>query len=267
MNDKQKIIGKLLVYIGLILLALFIYFKFVSLQNNSANTVSKLQKEILSKDSTIKLTDGKYSKLVDNFKTVSELKNQVQTENKVLYDSIKKRNEKLLSMTSSFEQFKNKKGTFTKLIPTTTDSDTTFTFSSFYPKQENYMAKFTGNINTKTKTVGEIWEFQKMKLGLILTQKDDGLWDYYVDAPDYAIISNVKVNSLPAKDYLPNEDKIKIFGLWAGLGLRTDVSNLGTINNKNLVLKAGVSIKDKFVLIGDASTDKTIGLGFMVKFK
>jgi len=31
-------------------------------------------------------------------------------------------------------------------------------------------------------------------------------------------------------------------------------------------LKAGVSFKDKFILIGDAATDKTVGLGAVFKF-
>ncbi len=261
LSEDMKRILRGLLFVAVILFAGYFIFKYFALRNETTKTITMLQQEIIAKDTTIFLIKGKYSKLVNTFATTLQLKNQAEANYKILSDTIKKRNEKILSITSADIKFNDKHGTTTALIPQT-KGDTTFTFTSYYPDKIKYLAKFTGNVNTNTKTVGENWDFQKFQLGLILTQRKDGLWDYYIDAPEYAVVSNVKINSLPPTTYAPAAAN-KIFGLYGGFGIRTGINNLGGTNH--LVIKGGVSFKDKFILTGDAATDKTVGLGFLIK--
>ncbi len=262
LGEETKRYLRGITYAVIILIAGYFIFRYYSLKVESTQTINLLQQEIIKRDTTIQIVKGKYSKLVNTFATAKQLQKQVEANNKLLADTIKARNEKILSITTANIKFADKKGTVTSLIPLN-NGDTTFTFSSYYPNKDKYMAKFTGDVNIKSKKVGETWEFQKFPLGIILTQRKDGLWDYYVDAPEYAEVSNIKINSLPPTEY--SKPKVPVFGLWGGLGVRSNVNRLGSMNNKDIVIKGGVSVKNKFILTGDVATDKTVGLGFLIK--
>lgn len=258
-NTQKTIRG--IVYVVIMLAAGFFIFKYFALKRETTSQITLLQNEIIQKDTTIKIYQGKYSKLVNDLNSANQLKTEAQKNYKLIYDTLTKRNEQILSITSANIKFISKTGT-TDIKPTTKKDS--FYFVSYYPNPTNYMARFTGNLNMETMKITENWDFQKFKLGLILTQRKDGLWDYYVDAPEYAEVSNVTVNSLPPTAYNPVTNKL--FGLWGGLGLRTSINNFGSINNKNLVFKGGLSIKNNTIFMGDVSTDKTVGIGFLVKF-
>lgn len=226
--------------------------------NNKEKENIILKKEIISKDKLVKIGEGKYSKLVNYYNSNSDLLNQLKKENKLLYDTIKARGEKPLSNTGFSIGFKPK-DTITEI---SVISDTVFKFSSYYPKEENYFIKYDGNVNTKTKLIKENWSFNKMKISVVLTEKENGLWDTYIDAPEFANISDVKINSLPPKEFTPKTDRPKTFGLYGGGGIRTNLDNIGS---KSLVLKGGLSVKDKIIITGDFGTDKTVGAGILIK--
>ncbi len=219
-----------------------------------------LKKEVLAKDTLQKLADGKYSKLVNTFNSTNDLNKILKTELSVIYDSIKNRKEKVLSINQNNITFKPKTNTVIVYV----NKDSTYSFTSFYPQKDKYFIKYNGTLDTKSKTVTDDWSFTNFNLNVVMTQRKDGLWDSYLDGPEFLKVNSIKVNSLPAKDYIPTAEKQKLFVLYGGLGIRgnTDLN----VNNKDLLIKGALTIKNKYMIQADYGTDKKVGVGVLVNF-
>lgn len=257
LQTYYKYIIILLVIIG----GIFLYIKYTVNLDEAKKQNIILQKELIAKDTLQLLADGKYAKLINNFKSQSDLNKQLSDSNKLLSDTIKARNERILLISKSNITFKNQKGTVTPIIENTKDS--TYTFSSYYPNQPDYFIKYDGLLNLKNKTVTDAWTFGNLDLNIIVTERKDGLWDSYIDGPKFLKVKSTQVNSLPVSQIVPKIDQPKTFVLYGGLGLRgnTDMN----VSNKDLLIKGGLTIKNNFLIESDFGTDKKVGLGLMFK--
>ena len=259
----QKIltfINKYKVYVIVLIVGIGIAIFFINYgisYNNLKNQNTLLQKEIIAKDSLIKLGAGKASKLDNTFATPGQLSDLQKAQDKALFDTINKRNERILSLSNLVLSLQNKK----EVTPVVLNPDS---FTSYYPKKDSAFIQYDGNLNTKTKVLSDSWKFNPLKVNVTLTERKDGLWDTYLDAPSFINVNSIKVNSLPAEKYIPKAEQPKLFVLYGGLGVRGNPDPL--ITNKALLLKGALSIKDKVLIEGDYGTDNKIGLGILVKF-
>lgn len=246
-----------IVVIGVIaFFALKIYSSFNKV--NEENTL--LKKEILAKDTLDQIAPGKASKLDNTFATAGDLNTQQKTQDASLLDTIKKRNETILSLSNIVLSMQNQK----QITPVIENKDSTYSFTSYYPKKDSAFIQYDGNLNTKTKQLNDTWSFNPLKVNVTLTQRKDGLWDTYLDAPTFVKIDSIKVNSLPPAKYVPTAQQQKLFVLYGGLGVRGNTNS--DMTNKSLLLKGAVSIKDKVLIEADYGTDNKVGAGVLVKF-
>lgn len=215
-----------------------------------------LEKELIKSDTLKKVAEGKYAKLVNTYSNKQELEDELKEKNNTILQLIKKNKERVLSKTDVHLTFKNKKDT-SSIVKT---SDSTFNFKSYYPNKDSSFINYIGNVNIHDKIVNGEWVFSELKINLILTQRQDGLWNNYFDGPSFIKLNNMTINSLPAKKYIiPVKDKL--FNIYGGLGYRTN------FDKSNIILKGGIGIKNKVIFEADAGTDKTIGGGILIKLK
>lgn len=240
-----------------------IYFFFIK-PNMALNELKKqneiLKKEIIAKDTLQKLADGKYSKLVNTYNSASDLNKILRDSMKLVSDSISKRKERVLFVDQNNITFKNKTGKSVAVA----NSDSTYSFSSYYPDKTNFFIQHDGILNTKTKSVADAWKFSNVNLNVVVTERKDGLWDSYIDGPDFLKVNSVKVNSLPAEKYVPKSEQPKSLVFYGGLGLRGNPDVI--ITNKDLLIKGAITYKDKYMIQADYGTDKKVGLGVLVSF-
>ncbi len=105
------------------------------------------------------------------------------------------------------------------------------------------------------------WNFNKLKFSVILTEQKNGMWATRIDGPDYLKVDSIKVNALP-KDKIADVNSKKFYFL-AGAGYKTliDFKTFGAIS-----IYGGVEIKQKNIILFDASTNSYIGVSFIRKF-
>jgi len=219
-----------------------------------------LKKELISRDTLLKISEGKYRKMVNYYSTKKELDKQVKDNSPEIYNHIKDNKERILSNTNIDFTFKPKQET--NII---SKKDSIYKFSSFYPARENSFVQYDGELNTNNNKLSEKWSFSNIKLNVVLTQKEDGLWNTYLDAPEFIKVSSLTVNSLPPKEYITKEDKVKAFNFYGGLGVRSDLAKLTSVN-KNLTLNGAITFKNKIMLQADFGTDKKVSTGILIKF-
>lgn len=223
--------------------------------------ITKMKKYIIESDVQKKIADGKYSKLVNTYANQKDLNNQLRKENQILYDTIKLKGERILSITNTEITFKGKISKGTPLVKV---SDSTFNFTSYYPEKKDYFIKYDGKVNTVSKTVDEKWSFTKFKLDIILTERKDGIWDSYIDAPKFVEVSNIKINSLPPIKYSsPQTRRVNPLNIYGGTGYITDLTKT---KGGEIYLQGGVGFKGKIIILGQVTTNKTAGVGLLYKF-
>lgn len=257
--DKYKtVLFSLILCVGvLVLFKIFTY-------NDIAAENSALKLEILKKDSLIQHGEGEYSKLVNYYSTKTILNNQVKESSPNLFNVIKDNKETILSNTSANLTFKPKSGTVV-IKDENIQKDSIFSFSSFYPSKEKAFIKYDASVNPSQKTVDEKWTFNELKINVILTEKENGLWNTYLDAPEYVTVNNITVNSLPPTAYSSQTIKNPLIKFYIGAGARSNTQNIKDYTKLTPTANAIMSIADKVLLEGNIGTDKQIGAALLIK--
>lgn len=217
--------------------------------------------EIIKKDSLKKVAEGKYSKLVNTYSNKKELTEIVKTSSPEIFGLIKKNNERILSNTSLNFSLKPKTDTTKTIL-----KDSVYTFTSFYPKKENAFIQLDGSLDTKTNKLSEKWKFNNINIDIVLTEKEDGLWNSYLNGPEYIKVNSMQVNSLPAKEYISKEDKIKSIIVYGGFGVRSKMNSISNLDGKDLTINGAVTIKNKVMIGVNLGTDKKVGTAVLFKF-
>ncbi len=225
------------------------------------NQLVKLQMELIQKDTLLKITEGKYRKVVNTYTSPKDLKEIVRKNSGEISKIIINNKEKVLSNTNVNLTFKGKMDTIF-----VTKKDSLYTFSSFYPKSPDPFIQFDGVLNTNNNKLTENWKFNDVKLNIVLTEKENGLWNTYLDAPEYVKVNSMTINSLPPKEYTPKAEKAKLFNLYGGLGVRSGINTLKNFKDKDITVNGAITIKNKVMVQLNYGTDNKIGTGFLVKF-
>ena len=200
---------------------------------------------------------GQYTKVVTLMDRQNDLKKLARAELGDAYDVIRDNKEKIISLQSIVATLRGKKDT-TFITVDSLDSSK-FSFSVFYPNEEEQFINYKGAINTRNKDLFGEWAFSKLKLSLTLTEEKDGTWRTRVIGPESFILDSLNVVSLPKEKINPP----KLFAPLLGMG---GYKHYGDSGGFSLGLSGGFNIKNKLIILGVARTDLSVGVSVLKQF-
>ncbi len=218
-----------------------------------------LRKEIIKKDSLEKINDSVYRKLVNDYETQKSLLDKTEKISKDLAKKIKdnKENIKIVVETGfTFKPQENKN----KAIEI---SDSIINIKSQYPLTNPFI-KYDANINLLNKNIIEKWDFNEIPLNLIITEKQNGLWESYIVGNENMIVKKLTVNTLPL--VTKPKEKENFINYYGGLGV------IKIKDKTDITLNAGLTIGKKVMVTGlivpleIGSKNNLVGGGILYKF-
>jgi hypothetical protein len=249
-----RIIGAFL--IGAIALLLF---KNCQIQKGADRDIDELKKSIIASDKLTKEADGRYAKLVDYYASEKDLMKELKESNEDLYKTIKKQDERLLSITSSIITLDSKivQG-FAQTDPVDTNR---LNLSLKYPDEKDPFVYWDGWVNKNTAAYKGTFSFGKLPIQIILTEDTRGLWKSRIVGPDWLKVDSLSIKSLPPTEYA--SVKPKTIQWLVGGNYIQSLNNTG----QGAGINFGLSIFDKHNLIIGANTLNQVSLGYMYKIK
>jgi uncharacterized membrane-anchored protein YhcB (DUF1043 family) len=242
-----------------IAIIIFMAWKIRITQNNAMDQTDDLKKSILVLDKLQKERDGQYSKLVNYYASEKQLLNQLKADNLSLYKSIKKQDERLLSISNAVITLDSKivKG-FGEIDKKDTNK---INFSLKYPDEKDPFIFWNGWVNKRTAAYEGNFSFGKLPISVVLTEESRGLWKSRIVGPEWLRVDSMNVNSLPPVEYAIEEPR-KIQWLVGGnysLSFNYAPNSVG--------LNVGVNLYDSHSLIFGATTLNQVSLGYLFKIK
>lgn len=184
--SKLLEIGK---YIAIILLLAFLYSKL----NNKDNLLSDLERKMqIERDSLKEHYEGRYSKLIDDYNTEKSLNKDLKEHNKKLYDEIKDSNDRIVSLTKTVLKLKD--GTKVITLPEPIKEKDTLSF--YYPNKDSSFVTHTLMFEN-LKTIRSNWEFKPIKLDMVVTETEKGIFKVDIDTEKFIEVSSFEMKSLP----------------------------------------------------------------------
>lgn len=195
-----------LFFVGLIG-ALFLNKK--SDNKSELETIKTYKKRLLEKDSLRKIDSLNYERLVNDLYNERELKEDLRRENQELYETIEKEKRKVVSYTKIVGKLKNK----TSVIYLNPEEKL---FHDYYPDSKEWFIHYFGEF-CKDSIIGR-FEFQPLRLDLVITEREKGLFVANLNAPSWLTISSLDVKTLPIS-YEDSKTKVHNFNWLFGGGL------------------------------------------------
>lgn len=245
-----------------ILIAIIIFFSWKTNKVNqeAAEQADELKKTILALDTLVKESDGKYSKLVDNYYKEKDLRSELKSSNAALAKEIKNQNERLLSLTTAVISLEGKYDS--GRVERNPDDTSQIKLALKYPNDASPFIRWNGIIDSKSSRYEGQWSFGKLPIQIILTEESRGFWKNRIIGPEWFIIDSLQINSLPPEKYVPTAEK-KVQFLVGGDYMRSPTGNpWGAVG-----VGAGVSISNKHNLLFRANTNQELGVGYYYKIK
>jgi hypothetical protein len=246
--------------IGLILIIIFLSWKIDSLNDQNQDINEQIKRSIIMNDSLVKLSEGRYVKMVDYFNTEKDLKNELKESNEELYINIKKQGEKILSLNNIIMTLKNEINQgFGKI--NTKDSNK-IDLELKYPNEKESFINWKGSVDKKTNFYKGEWSFKKFPIQIVLTEEKRGIWKSYINTPTWLKIDSMYVNSLPPEEY-KNEEKRKVQFLLGG----GYIKSLSPMGYDGISVGGGINLFDKHHIIINTNTNKEINVNYYFKFQ
>ena len=155
------------------------------------NLLKDYKYELIKNDSTRKIAEGHYQRLVNDMNSYKELVNIISENNKDFLKYLKDNNKKPISyIETSFKP----KDTITNTI-ITKDKDGLSYFEDFYPSKQDYFIKYNGEI--RKDSLHSSWKFTPIKLDLVISEKTKGIYEADIKSKEWIDIKSLTVNSLP----------------------------------------------------------------------
>lgn len=247
---KDKVLYGLIIALILLLIGSTMYNR--NQQNKLYKKIEENNQTIINMDKTTKEKDGQYAKLVDYFTTEKQLNQQLREENKDLYKTIKKQDEKLLMINNTIISMKTKiEEGFGSISKTDTNI---IDLKLEYPSKDSSFISWSGYVNRKTAYYKGDWSFGKLPLKIIMTETDKGLWKSRMVGPEWLVVDSVQVNSLPLNKIEPKNK----YGLMLGGGY---INSLDPNILNAFSIGGGIKLKNHNFII-NLSTNQTIGFNY-----
>lgn len=241
----------------LILIIIFMSWKIYNVQATGQIQLDELKKSIIASDSLTKEANGQYAKLVDYYKNESDLLIDLKSNNKSLYQTIKKQDERLLSITSAVILLDRKVSAgFAKTDPLDTNK---LNFSLRYPTEKDPFVFWDGWINKNTSAYQGEFSFSKLPIKIILTEESRGTWKSRLVGPDWLKVDSLSILSIPPTEYSQSKPAT-IQWLVGGsyyYGLNSSTTGIG--------INLGLNIFDKHNIIVGANTLQQLSFGYAYK--
>jgi len=249
-----RIIGAILVSAIVMLL-----FKNCQIQKGADREIDELKKSIIASDKLTKEANGRYVKLVDYYASQGDLMKELKESNKDLYRTIKKQDERLLSITSSIITLDQKivEG-FAETDPVDTNR---LNLSLKYPDEKDPFVYWDGWVNKNTAAYKGTFSFGKLPIQIILTEDTRGLWKSRIVGPEWLKVDSLSIKSLPPEEYAQVKPK-NLQWLLGG----SYVYNMNT-NGQGVGINFGLNLFDKHNLVLGANTLNQVSIGYTYKIK
>ena len=230
------------------------------IQRTSHDQNEELKKSIIAADSLVKEADGRYAKLVNYYNTERDLKRELQKSNEELYQTIKKQDERLLSLSNAVITLKSAiDDGIGKFNPNDTNQ---IQLALRYPSQKDPFIKWDGFVDRQTARYLGTWNFDKLPIQIVLTEEKRGLWKHRIVGPEWFVVDSLSINSLPPDQYTPTVEKKVQFMLGGSYYRSLTNPTWGSVG-----VGFGVSIFDRHNVILGANTNQEVGLNYYYKFK
>jgi len=243
----------------LIIIIALLLFKNCQLQRDTDREINDLKKSIIASDKLTKEANGRYAKLVDYYATQGDLMKDLKESNKDLYKTIKKQDERLLSITNSIITLDRKvvQG-FAQTDPVDTNK---LNLSLKYPDEKDPFVFWDGWVNKNTAAYKGTFSFGKLPIQVILTEESRGLWKSRIVGPEWLKVDSLSIKSIPPEEYAVVKPK-NLQWLIGG----SYVYNM-TNSSQGVGVNFGVNLFDKHNVILGANTLNQVSLGYMYKIK
>lgn len=251
-ETKQKAL-----MIGIMLALLFAMIMLVK-KCNAEQQLSLVESALYEQQNQYKLTEDSYAKRIEEFNTERKLIKNILASNAELSDVVAKsqsQNNKILAHVGIIATFVDRPSEPAPMLPI--DSIGNYKFDAYYPDKKNSFIHYTGITDLKSKQILGNWSFNKLKLNVVMTERQRGTWDAVIQGPDYFVVDSILVSSLPLEKFT---DKYKL-GFVAGGG----ISSSYDIKKFGLNVGAGLNWKAHTILL-NASTMQQLSLSYYYKF-
>jgi hypothetical protein len=226
-------------------------------QNQKDN--DEYKKYIISKDSLLKESDGRYSKLVDYYNTEKDLKNELKKSNEELYKVIRKQGERILSLTNVVVSLEGKINEGTGYIDKTDTNK--INLSLRYPEEKNPFITWNGSVDRTTAFYKGEWVFGKLPLQIVLTEEKRGLWKTRFIGPDWFKVDSLTINSLPPEQYTPKENLLN-FLIGGGY-----IKSLDPTRSDGISVGTGLDFKNTHKIVLNTNTNKEVNINYYYTIK
>ena len=171
--------------------------------------VDELKQEYAESDSLKKVAEGMYSAAILEVESSKDLEKILRKENDSLLKEVKKKDQKIWSLTTIISTFKPEKDTIVlikdSLIPCK------YSFNAYYPDKASWFINYSGKIQSDS--LFGSWEFSKLKLALATTETSAGIYKVWLSGPSWLEVESMEIKTVPPKPY-----KEPFFRLWGGIG-------------------------------------------------
>jgi hypothetical protein len=243
----------------LLIIILIMMVRMCNIQKDAINETTALKKSIIASDKLTKEAEGQYAKLVDYYKTERDLINDIKENNIELYKTIKKQDERLLSITNAVITLDTKvvQG-FAQVDPVDTNN---LNLSLKYPDEKEPFIFWDGFVNKNTAAYRGTFSFGKLPIKVILTEESRGLWKSRIVGPEWLKVDSMSILSIAPEEYTTVKPK-NLQWLVGGsyyYGLNSNDNAVG--------LNLGVNLFDRHNILIGANTRQQVSFGYMYKIK
>lgn len=210
------------------------------------------------KDTLLIEADGQYSKMVQHAKNQRQINKATKSNLGNAYNTIKENKERILNYQQMVATFASRQSD-TVLIAADSSDSTMHRFTVWYPDRASSFIQYDGTIRWQSKELAGLWTFDTLNLSMVLTEQKDKSWRTRVVGPEFFRVNSIEVVSLPPEKYDPPHLFRPVIGGGAGRNLNTE--------QYNVHIEGGVDIRDRFLLLGTASSDGSIRITAAKIFK
>lgn len=243
--NKDRLVRIALIFIIIVLMIFGI--SQCNSKRQAQNVVKDYKEFILKSDSLRLVKEGRYQKVVNDLNNQRDLNKKLKEENKELYKDIKDDNKLPISYTNIEAQPKNKVDTII-IRDTIKDGHYYKVFNDFYPNNEKPFITYKGEINNNS-VLGE-FKFNPFELDLVISEKEKGIFEADLNAPEWLTVNSLEVNSLPLKNIkkdnfdwmlggaagLNTQDNTPVFDIEGGFRYKESLFSIQGTSNKEIKL-------------------------------
>lgn len=255
--NKNRILFGIIII--LILLLVGSHIRSEMIVNDMQEHINAANIEVINLDKTKKEADGQYAKLVDNFETEKSLNTSLKVTNKDLYTTLKKKDEKILILNDIVISMEAEASSGVAKVDV--NDTNSINLSLRYPKADSSFINWDGSISINTKEYFGEWTFGHLPVQIILTETKRGLWNSRFIGPSWMTVDSMEIKSLPVES-IATIEKERTFGFIIGGGF---LNNMNINGSNGIFIGGGLYYKNEMLLL-NAATNNTIGLGFYHRF-